>query len=226
MKQKKVQIETMLDKEYTNIVKKNRWTAPALILLIVAGFVLLVYGILRCIGFVSNNYTLLFPKIIEVKLQPPVIFVKKVNIDTTLMIDEEIDRQLKDKILPTPTVTPTTKPKTRSSIIKEVEATNYTYMKYSNRPYYGAVLAGLKSRYVNWEDAAELQAKEGMFQPEVLNPTSGACGLPQALPCSKMNCPLDESGIDCQLDWQKEYIIARYGTIDKALAFRIYKGWY
>lgn len=46
----------------------------------------------------------------------------------------------------------------------------------------------------------------------------------QALPCSKMNCKLDD--IDCQLDWQKDYISERYGTIAKALEFWDVNGWY
>lgn len=115
------------------------------------------------------------------------------------------------------------------AIIKPVEAKEpikYTYTAYSKRKYYGVIIEGLKKRYVNWEAAAELQAKEGMFDPSIRNPTSGACGLPQALPCEKMKCPLNASGIDCQLDWQKQYVTDRYGTITNALEFRIKNIWY
>jgi hypothetical protein len=50
------------------------------------------------------------------------------------------------------------------------------------------------------------------------NPTSGACGIPQALPCSKLPCTLDEAGAVCQLRWMNGYVKARYGTWENALS--------
>lgn len=52
-----------------------------------------------------------------------------------------------------------------------------------------------------------------------VNPKSGACGIPQAYPCSKLKCPLDNSGGVCQLKWMQQYVTERYGTWEKALAF-------
>lgn len=52
-----------------------------------------------------------------------------------------------------------------------------------------------------------------------VNPTSGACGIPQAYPCSKLPCPLTEAGAVCQLKWMKAYVAERYGTWEKALSF-------
>lgn len=72
--------------------------------------------------------------------------------------------------------------------------------------------------------AGELIARESSFNPLAINPTSGACGLAQALPCEKMDCEL--SDVDCQLKWIDEYIINRYGTLEKALDFHDKNGWY
>lgn len=74
--------------------------------------------------------------------------------------------------------------------------------------------------------AGELIARESSFDPEAINPSSGACGLAQALPCKKMPCEVSDEDAECQLVWMKEYIEARYGNVEKALAFHDSKGWY
>lgn len=109
------------------------------------------------------------------------------------------------------TPTPTSTPKRR-------------YLKYKHMPHYQEIISKLQKLYVNWEDGADLQSYENGFNPYAVNPTSGACGLSQALPCSKMNCKLGD--IDCDLNWQKEYISGRYGTVSKTLQFWLIKGWY
>ncbi len=72
----------------------------------------------------------------------------------------------------------------------------------------------------------ELLSRESSLEPTAINRTSKACGLGQALPCSKMPCDLTEEATDCQLSWVKDYITTRYGTPAKALAFHNQKGWY
>lgn len=78
----------------------------------------------------------------------------------------------------------------------------------------------------DWRKWSELIARESSFKPNAINPTSGACGLGQSLPCSKMQCSLDMDGIECQLKWVENYVVNRYGTIDKALSFHDVKNWY
>ena len=70
----------------------------------------------------------------------------------------------------------------------------------------------------------ELISRESSLNPQAINPTSGACGLAQALPCSKMACSLED--VDCQLAWIDDYVEQRYGNIDNALAFHSARGWY
>lgn len=60
--------------------------------------------------------------------------------------------------------------------------------------------------------------KESGCRYNARNASSGACGIPQALPCSKLPCSLDAAGAVCQLRWMDQYVKARYGSWDKAYA--------
>ena len=74
------------------------------------------------------------------------------------------------------------------------------------------------------DKAIELINRESGFNSYAKNPTSGACGLVQALPCSKLPCEMEE--VTCQIKWGKEYISQRYGTASQALAFHDRNGYY
>ncbi len=58
----------------------------------------------------------------------------------------------------------------------------------------------------------------GTWSPTVVNPTSGAYGIPQALPASKLADPAQGGGPDwqasaaTQIRWGLDYIAGRYGT--------------
>lgn len=84
----------------------------------------------------------------------------------------------------------------------------------------------LKQTYgeCEWLYAAELIARESSFNPGAINPTSGACGLSQAFPCSKMKCELTD--IDCQLRWIGDYVERRYGSFKKSIDFHNVNNWY
>lgn len=58
---------------------------------------------------------------------------------------------------------------------------------------------------------------ESGCRPDAVNPSSGACGIPQALPCSKLPCTLQDPV--CQLKWMNEYVQQRYTTWEGALAY-------
>ncbi|MBU5273776.1 tape measure protein [Levilactobacillus brevis] len=85
--------------------------------------------------------------------------------------------------------------------------------------------AGIPSTW--WNATNEIISKESGWNPKAAN-SSGAYGLPQALPGSKMA----SAGSDwktnpiTQLKWYKSYIKSRYGTIDKAFSFRHIHNWY
>lgn len=74
------------------------------------------------------------------------------------------------------------------------------------------------------EEMENLVFAESSFNPGAINPTSGSCGLFQALPCEKMDCSLKD--IDCQIKWGLSYIKARYETPTKAWKFWLNNNWY
>lgn len=76
----------------------------------------------------------------------------------------------------------------------------------------------------DWTYGAELIARESSFNKYAINPSSKACGLAQALPCSKMKCELNDE--DCQLNWIKNYVDQRYGGIKEAVSFHNEMNWY
>lgn len=64
----------------------------------------------------------------------------------------------------------------------------------------------------------KLILNESGCRTTAVNPSSGACGIPQAYPCSKLPCPLNDSGAVCQLQWMDTYVKGRYGSWDNALS--------
>lgn len=73
-------------------------------------------------------------------------------------------------------------------------------------------------------DAAELVRRESNCQPSVKNPSSGACGIAQELPCGKSGCSLGDG--PCQIKWMQGYVNDRYGGWSGAIAFHNANNWY
>ncbi len=79
------------------------------------------------------------------------------------------------------------------------------------------------------DSAIKLIDVESDCNPTIWNKAgSGAGGIPQALPASKMGCPMnyDSASATCQLRWMLNYVNQRYGDWDGALAHSNAKGWY
>lgn len=68
----------------------------------------------------------------------------------------------------------------------------------------------------------KLLMRESGFNPKALNPTSGACGVFQSLPCRKM-LSMD---LQDQIQFGFDYIKNRYGTPNNAWAHEVKDGWY
>lgn len=70
--------------------------------------------------------------------------------------------------------------------------------------------------------------KESGWNTTATNPSSGAYGLGQALPASKMSPYGDDylTNPYTQLRWMYSYIIERYGSINNAVSFWNNNGWY
>ena len=73
-----------------------------------------------------------------------------------------------------------------------------------------------------WAAMNALIIKESGYNPNAVNSRSGACGLPQALPCSK----LGDKTVEGQINWMINYIKNRYGTPSNALSFHNSHNWY
>lgn len=72
------------------------------------------------------------------------------------------------------------------------------------------------------QSAYTLIMRESGCNPNAVNPSSGACKIPQALPCSKLptNDPVE------QIKWMQNYCVSRYGSWSGALAHSNSVGWY
>lgn len=73
-------------------------------------------------------------------------------------------------------------------------------------------------------NAARLLNWESHCNPYAVNPTSGACGLAQELPCGKSGCNLGDGA--CEMKWFAGYVIGRYGSMAAAVSFHLAMGWY
>lgn len=71
---------------------------------------------------------------------------------------------------------------------------------------------------------AYIYQHESGNNPGSINSGSGACGLGQALPCSKMPCSLTDYA--CQDAYFTSYMTSRYGTWENAAAFWQVNRWW
>lgn len=71
---------------------------------------------------------------------------------------------------------------------------------------------------------AFIYSHESGNNPSAINPESGACGLGQALPCSKMGCSLTD--YSCQDAYFTTYMQSRYGSWGNAEGFWIAHHWW
>lgn len=68
-----------------------------------------------------------------------------------------------------------------------------------------------------WADLKTLINNESGWRTHAMNKDSAACGLFQALPCSKLGTSLDD--VAGQARWGLNYISNRYGSPSRALSF-------
>lgn len=73
-------------------------------------------------------------------------------------------------------------------------------------------------------NARELIGRESGCNPYARNPSSGACGVAQELPCGKSGCALGDGA--CQVRWMNGYVLGRYGSWSAAVAFHNANNYY
>lgn len=67
-------------------------------------------------------------------------------------------------------------------------------------------------------------SRESGWSPTAQNASSGAAGLPQALPYSKTGCAWGDA--ICQLQWANNYAVSRYGSWYNAYLFWSVNHWW
>lgn len=72
----------------------------------------------------------------------------------------------------------------------------------------------------------KLWNRESGWNPNSRNSYSGACGIPQALPCSKIANAFGDNSWQSQVKWGLRYISGRYGSPSNAWAHSESVGWY
>lgn len=80
-----------------------------------------------------------------------------------------------------------------------------------------------------WNSLYDLWNRESGWNNKAQNPSSGAYGIPQALPPTKMPASAQEAGgsnAASQIAWGLSYIKDRYGDPNEAWAHEEANGWY
>lgn len=75
-----------------------------------------------------------------------------------------------------------------------------------------------------WWAVDYIVTRESSWNPRAVNPNGGACGLAQALPCSKLG-PNWYDPVHA-LKWQYQYVVSRYGGYPQAVEFWKANHWY
>ncbi len=75
-----------------------------------------------------------------------------------------------------------------------------------------------------WGYADFMVQKESGWNPNSMNKSSGACGLAQALPCSKLGPNWNDPVV--ALNWMNGYVNGRYGGWEGAYTFWLKNRWY
>lgn len=78
----------------------------------------------------------------------------------------------------------------------------------------------------DYEALVKLWTKESNWNPNAVNKSSGACNIPQALPCSKISKKYGDNSWQSGIKWGLLYIKNRYGNPKKAWQHFQNKGWY
>lgn len=80
----------------------------------------------------------------------------------------------------------------------------------------------------DYECLVKLWNRESSWNPYAVNKRTGACGIPQSLPCKKMRSFGKDykTNYKIQIKWGLNYIKNRYGTPANAWNHSQRKGWY
>lgn len=118
------------------------------------------------------------------------------------------------------------KKKTKKKVYRQT--THVKYNKNELQSYaHNLVLSYGWSEY-DFECLVKLWNRESSWNPNAVNKKSGACGIPQSLPCSKMKSMGADyrTNYKTQIKWGLKYIANRYGNPANAWKHSQQTGWY
>ena len=161
-------------------------------------------------------------------------YLNKNNEENLMQQEDEVVKSIRnenyDETTTTTTTTTTststkktTKKKTTKNIKMNVKATQQEMLDYT---YTEVIRMGWSSS--EYEIIVKLVSHESGWKPNNVNEKSGACGLFQAKPCSKVfkDFPDYATNYKSQIKWGLNYIKDRYGTPTKAWNFWQQHYWY
>lgn len=133
---------------------------------------------------------------------------------------------------PTPTPTPTQTQTQQSQTQQTTNASSGCRLYHPSAAQAQTYAAGAAAQYgwtgQNWTDLVKLWNRESSWMWSAENASSGAYGIPQSLPGSKMAAFganwRDDAAV--QIDWGLNYIAQRYGNPTKAWEHSEQHGWY
>ena len=111
---------------------------------------------------------------------------------------------------------------------KKATTTNVSYSKSDLQQYAHDLVISYGWSEYDFECLVKLWNRESGWNPNAVNKKSGACGIPQSLPCSKMSSFGSDYRTNgrTQIRWGLNYIKNRYGSPSQAWNHSQQKGWY
>lgn len=189
--------------------------------------------LLSAIAGAVSYYSIPKPKV----LAPIAIIQTKAEAPVALLDKVEVGMPKEPLALPTPTFlpivtkappTPTAKPKpvvaTPKPAVAQKPAPVIKPITTDTVPYVKQRAASMGWTGAEWDALYFIVTRESSWNHLAVNKSSGACGLFQALPCSKMGTPWNS--LEVQTNFGMNYIKNRYGTPLKAKAFWDKNHWY
>lgn len=115
---------------------------------------------------------------------------------------------------------------TKKKVYKQTTKVAYNKSEVQNYAH-NLVLSYGWSEY-DFECLVKLWNRESSWNLNAVNKKSGACGIPQSLPCSKMKVEGSDyrTNYKTQVRWGLKYIANRYGSPTNAWKHSQRKGWY
>ncbi len=143
--------------------------------------------------------------------------------------EEVVEQKVEPKKTTKTTKKKTTSKKTTTTKKKNTTATKKVVYNVGELQSYAhnLVISYGWSEY-DYECLIKLWNRESGWNPNAVNKKSGACGIPQSLPCNKMASEGSDYKTNgkTQIRWGLKYIKNRYGSPSGAWAHSQQKGWY